>query len=154
MLIVALGAAGLLGAGPAMLNEPMVYAQGASALPALRSFAGTWNLMFEEKHFATMILKEQDGRLTGSLTNESLGMNEEGRITRADARTGTSPVVRTVLEGQVLHIVEKDGADEIEWAMTLKSETRATLKIEGAGAPANAQPIELERVWSEPPVQP
>jgi hypothetical protein len=57
------------------------------------------------------------------------------------------------LDNGVLHVSEKDGDDKIEWTMTLTSPKTGELRFAG-GASANAEPIQLEKVWSEPPVQP
>jgi hypothetical protein len=58
------------------------------------------------------------------------------------------------LKDGVLHVSEKDGDDEIKWTMTLTSSKTGELRFAGEGAPANAEPIRLEKLWSEPPVQP
>jgi hypothetical protein len=153
-LTVAVWAVAFLAASSVGLGGRAVHAQAGTARQqvTLKSFAGTWNLMFGDKRFATLVLNLEDGQLAGSMSNGSMEMDKNGRITRAEAGKGTSPVVRTSLVSGMLHIVEKGGKAEIDWAMTLRTDTTAELKVAGAGAPANAESIRLEKVWSEPPL--
>ena len=75
-------------------------------------------------------------------------MDEHGRrgpVTAAESRPGSSPIVRTSIENGVLVLVEKDGDDELEWAMKVTSPTTAELRIRGAGAPENAEAIRVEK---------
>ena len=139
------------------LNEPgQTQTPGARfAAPANvteKDFAGTWNWMFQDKRFATMTLDLKDNHLTGTVTNEWLNMNAQGRITGAESRPGSAVITRIWINNGRLSIVEKTASDEFKWAMRLTSPTTAELSIVDAGAPANAEPIRLEKVWSEPPV--
>lgn len=141
--------AGWLGQGIA------IEAQGGlSAKFAAKDYAGTWNWMFQDRRFATMTLQRNGEQLGGSITNENIEMDKDGKITSASAASGSSPILRTSFQNGVLHIITKDGDEEMELAMTLSSSTTAELKFAGQGAPANAEAIRLEKVWSEPPVQP
>jgi hypothetical protein len=150
MLFVLLLAVGWLQAG-----RVQVLAQAAAPEPAVvKDFAGTWNWMFEDKRFATMTLKQDGDQLTGSMTNGHIDLDERGRIASAIAVTGTTPIVKTTLEGGRLILLARDGDDETEFAMTLTSSSTAELRFYGDGAPQSAQPIRLEKVWSEPPVAP
>lgn len=154
--IAAMVAATLILSGWLLLPRGAVRAQTAHSGAAVtaKQFIGTWNWMFQDRHFATMILEQRGDQFGGSITHGSIDMDSNGKITNAVATEGSSPIVRTVLNKGVLHIFEKDGADETEWAMTLTSDTTAQLRAAGAGSPANAEPIHLEKVWSEPPVEP
>lgn len=120
--------------------------------PAAKDFSGTWNWMFEDKRFATMTLNQNGNELTGSMTNGHIDLDERGRITAATPAKGTTPIVKTTFEDGKLILLTKDGDDETEFAMTLTSPSTAELRFYGNGAPGNAQPIRLEKVWSEPPV--
>jgi len=111
-----------------------------------KDFAGTWHWMFQGKPFATMVLHLDGGRITGSITNEHINMDGNGKITIAEATEGISPIVRASLEKGVLHVVGKDGDDEIEWLIELKSADSAELRIGGVEAPPNAEGIRMERV--------
>jgi hypothetical protein len=126
---------------------------GAADRPAVKDFAGTWNWMFEDRRFATMTLKQDGNDLTGSMTNGHIDLDERGRISGAKAEKGTTPIVKSILEDGNLILLARDGDDETEFAMTLTSPSTAELRFHGNGAPGNAQPIRLERVWSEPPVE-
>ncbi|KAA6457509.1 hypothetical protein DYQ86_22000 [Acidobacteria bacterium AB60] len=118
----------------------------------MRSFAGTWNWMFEEKRFATMTLTAEGDQLTGSMTNGHIELDELGRISLASAAQGTTPIVKTTLQNGMLILLAKDGEDETEFSMTLLSPSLAELRFYGDGAPQSGRPIRLEKVWSEPPV--
>jgi len=124
----------------------------APAIVSPKDFAGTWNWMFKDKHFATMILNVKDNQLEGTVTNEWMNMNDQGRITGAESRPGSSVITKASVNNGKLSIVEKTAEEELHWAMTLTSSTTAELRIVDMGAPANAEPIRLEKVWSEPPV--
>jgi hypothetical protein len=119
---------------------------------AAKDYAGTWNWMFEDRRFATMTLTQNGDQLTGSMTNGHIDLDERGRITSAAAAKGTTPIVKTTIEDGKLILLARDGDDETEFAMTLTSPSTAELRFHGDGAPGNAQPIRLEKVWSEPPV--
>jgi hypothetical protein len=125
----------------------------ASDHATVKDFAGTWNWMYKDKRFATMILNVKDSQLEGTVTNEWMSMNDQGRITGAERRPGSSVITKAAVNNGKLSIVEKTGEEELNWAMTLTSSTTAELRIVGEGAPPNAEPIRLEKVWSEPPVE-
>jgi hypothetical protein len=108
---------------------------------AAKDFAGTWNWMFQDRRFGTMTLELRGDELNGSMTN----------ITHAASSAGTTPVVGSLRNG-VLRVVAKSGDDETEFAMTLISPLAAELRFSREGAPAHAEAIRLEKVWSEPPV--
>lgn len=110
-----------------------------------RDFVGTWHWMFQGKPFATMVIELHGDRFTGSITNESIHMDADGKITNATAGEGVSPIVRASLENGVLHVTGKDGEDEIEWLMVLKTADKGELRIGDADAPPNAEAISLER---------
>jgi hypothetical protein len=154
-MVCGVALAGLLLAGwtGALQAQTPPHAPGADQA-AVKDFAGTWNWMFEDKRFATMTLKQDGDELTGSMTNGHIDLDERGRITGATAAKGTTPIVKTTMQDRMLILLAKDGDDETEFAMTLTSPSIAELRFYGDGAPGNAQPIRLEKVWSEPPVVP
>ena len=119
----------------------------------VKDFAGTWNWMFEDRRFATMTLRQDGDQLTGSMTKSHVDFDERGRINSAAAAKGTTPIVKTTAKDGKLILLAKDGEDETEFAMTLTSPATAELRFYGDGAPRNARPIRLEKVWSEPPVE-
>jgi hypothetical protein len=110
--------------------------------------------MFQGKAFATMTLQQNGGQLTGSLTGVSIELDDHGKLTKAAATNGPSSTLSVSLKEGILHVSEKNGEDEIEWTMSLTSPKTAELRFAGEGAPVIAEPIRLEKLWSEPPVQP
>jgi hypothetical protein len=110
-----------------------------------RDYAGTWDWMFHEKPFATMVLKQKGDGFTGAITNCTLDMDSDGHITGATAGEGYTPIVSTSFTQGGLHIVEKEGDDETEWDMTLQSATKAQMRMAGENA-AGADAIELVKV--------
>jgi hypothetical protein len=108
-------------------------------------FAGTWNWMFEGKRFATMTLVLKGGQFTGSLTNESINVDGDGKISGATAAPGTSEIVKATREGDVLHVVTKDGDDTTDLWVTLKSAQVAEVSFAAPGATAPIPPIRAEK---------
>ncbi|SRR6266700_3804627 len=130
---------------------------GPSSAPASvtgKDFAGTWNWMFQDRRFATMILEQKGDQITGTMTNGHIDMDGQGKITKAAAEKGSTLIVKSTMEKGRLILLAKDGKDETEFAMTLTSPLTAELRFFGEGAPQHAEPIRLEKVWSEPPVDP
>lgn len=119
------------------------FAQQA-ATATVNSFAGTWHWMFQGKPFATMVLEVKGGAVTGSITNASIHTDPDGKITEAQAGSGSIAIIRSSMEDGVLHIVSKDGGDEIEWAVKLTSPTTAEIILPGADAP-KMEPIRAEK---------
>jgi hypothetical protein len=145
--IAILVSATLIASGSPVLTQSAHSGPTATA----KQFVGTWNWVLHDRHFATMILEQRGDQFGGSMTNCSIDMDKDGKVTKAVATEGSSPIARAEFDKGVLHIVDQDGD---EWTMTLTSDTTAQLRAAGAGAPTNAEPIRLEKVWSEPPVQP
>jgi hypothetical protein len=137
-----------------LADSSALYAQAKPAATSAKDFAGTWNWMFQDKRFATMTLEQRADGLAGTITNVSIELGKDGKIAKATSHEGEASITRASVDAGVLHIFERDGEGEIEFAMTLISDTTAELRFVGADAPPNAEPIHLARVWSEPPVQP
>lgn len=149
LMATAFGLPGLFGTDVAVEAQP-----GQKVAISADDFVGTWNWMFQDRRFATMTLQRNGDQFGGSITNGSIQMDKDGRITSASAGEGSSPILRSSLQNGALHIVAKDGNEEMELAMTLISPTTGQVKFAGQGAPANAQAIKVEKVWSEPPLRP
>jgi hypothetical protein len=116
-------------------------------------YVGRWHWMFQGNAFATMTIERRGDQFSGSLTGVSIEIDDNGKLTRAVATDGPSSTLQMSLDNGVMHVSEKDGDDKIEWTMTLTSPKTGELRFAG-GAPANAEPIKVEKLWSEPPVQP
>jgi hypothetical protein len=79
--------------------------------PNLKSFVGTWNANFKGSVFATLILKEQDGKLTGTLNNFDVVTDKDGNLidgTHAD--DGNASLLNVHFKSGALYFVvlEKD----------------------------------------------
>ena len=146
-------AAAILTAGIQAGHVPASAQAAASDHVAVKDFAGTWNWMFEDRRFATMTLSEDGDQLTGSMTNVHIDLDERGRITSVAALKGATPIVKTSVENGKLILLAKDRDDQTEFEVTLTSPLTAALRFHGDREPGNAQPIRLEKVWSEPPVE-
>jgi beta-lactamase regulating signal transducer with metallopeptidase domain len=109
-------------------------------------FAGTWHWMFQGHSFATMILGRNGLGITGSVTPSKIALNDDGELSRADPSDDStpSPIVKTKLEGNALHVTVGDGNQPFEFIVTLKDATHA--EIHPIGAPPNMKPIQAERV--------
>lgn len=118
---------------------------------AAKDFAGTWNWMFQDRRFGTMTLELRGDELNGTMTNVHIDMDSQNKITHAASSSGSTPVMGTLRNGE-LRVIAKTGDDKSEFAMTLISPLVAELRFSGEGAPAHADAIRLEKVWSEPPV--
>lgn len=102
--------------------------------------------MFDGKVFATMTLRREGDRFTGSVTNGTIGLDTEGKIASAAPAPGSAEIIKTSLEGETLHVVTKDGEETTEWLVTLKSPQLAEVRVTGPGIPANFPPIRAEKV--------
>ena len=79
--------------------------------PDLKLFVGTWKATFKGQVFATLILKEQDGKLSGTLNNFDVVTDKAGNLidgTHADA--GDAPLLNVHFKSGSLYFVvlEKD----------------------------------------------
>ena len=54
--------------------------QAAETQPNLKAFVGTWRGSFQGEVFAILILKEQDGRLKGTLNDFDLAFDKDGNL--------------------------------------------------------------------------
>jgi hypothetical protein len=79
--------------------------------PDLKSFVGTWKASFKGGVLATLILKEQNGKLSGTLNNFDVVTDKDGNLidgTHAD--TGDAPLLNVHFKSAALYFVvlEKD----------------------------------------------
>lgn len=79
--------------------------------PDLKSFVGTWKGTFKGAVFATLILKEQNGKLSGTLNNFDVVTDKKGNLidgTHADS--GDAPLLNVHFKSGALYFVvlEKD----------------------------------------------
>jgi hypothetical protein len=111
-----------------------------------QTFAGTWHWMFHGQSFATMILVQNSSGITGTVTPSRVALNDDGELSRADPSQDStpSPISKTKLEGNALHVMVGDGNQPFEFIVTLKDAKHA--EIHPIGAPPNMRPIQAERI--------
>jgi len=109
-------------------------------------FAGSWHWMFKGKSFVTMILVPNGSAITGSVTGSKIALDDDGELSRADPadNSAPSPITKTKLEGNALHVTVMDENQPFEFIVTLKDARHA--EIHPIGAPPNMKPIQAERV--------
>jgi hypothetical protein len=102
--------------------------------------------MFKGKSFATMILVQNGSGITGSVTGSKIALDDDGELSLADPsdNSAPSPITKTKLEGNALHVTVMDENQPFEFIVTLKEATHA--EIHPIGAPPNMKPIQAERV--------
>ncbi|MHB1700071.1 MAG: TonB family protein [Acidobacteriaceae bacterium] len=117
----------------------------------LKPYAGSWQWMFQGKPFVTMTLVPQGDHFTGSMTNGRFSNNENGDMTDAASRPGSSPILRTFFVGKALHIVVQDTDKSLsEWSMILLSPNQAQFSTADPDAPKNLKPWLANHVSAEP----
>ena len=127
--------------------------------PDLKSFAGTWKGSFKGNVFATLILKEQNGKLNGTLNNFDVVTDKDGNLidgTHADS--GDAPLLNAHFKSGALYFVvlEKDQYSAgMNWKfMPLNAEegTLTPLLELQDNIPPNVviKPIQMFRVRAKP----
>ena len=130
-----------------------------NAAPDLKSFVGTWKATFKGQVFATLILKEQDGKLSGTLNNFDVVTDKAGNLidgTHAD--DGDAPLLNVHFKSGALYFVvlEKDQYSAgMNWKFTPLNAQEGTLTplIElQDNIPPNVliKPIQMVRVHTKP----
>lgn len=133
------------------LTNPSQASGGASE--KLTSFAGSWQWMFKDKPFVTMVLVPTGDHFAGYMTNGYFNTDDSGNMTDAGSHPGTSPIVRSFFAGTVLHIVVQYSEDKSlsEWTMTLIAPDKAQFDTADPERPANMKPWMARRVSSGEP---
>ena len=99
--------------------------------PELKSFVGMWKATFKGQVFATLILKEQDGKLSGTLNNFDVVTDKDGNLidgTHADE--GDAPLLNVHFKSGALFFVvlEKDQYSAgMNWKFTPLNAQEGTL---------------------------
>jgi hypothetical protein len=129
----------------AVLARAMSLQADSGSSNATPAFAGTWHWMFKGQSFATMILVGNGSGFSGSVTGSKIALNDDGELSRADPsdNSAPSPITRTEMDGNGLHVTVMDGNEPFEFIVTLKDDTHA--EIHPIGAPANMKPIPAEK---------
>jgi len=79
----------------------------ATAADAQR-FAGHWVGEFQGHRFFSMELVQKGDKLTGKISRFSIRVDGSGELTAAEEREGSTPIVETRVDGNVLHITGED----------------------------------------------
>jgi hypothetical protein len=125
----------------------------------LKSFVGTWNASFKGKVFATLILKEQAGKLSGTLNNFDVVTDKDGNLidgTHAD--DGDAPLLNVHFKSGAVYFVvlEKDQYSAgMNWKFTPVNGQEGTLtpllELQDNIPPNVAiKPIQMLRVHTKP----
>jgi hypothetical protein len=125
---------------------PAMSLQASSGPSSIETkFEGTWHWMLKGKSVATMILAPSGAGLSGSLTAiQGIQLDSDGTVLAIEPGEGTIPILKTSLDGSVLHFTTKDEDDTVEWAVTLKDDGNAEVRGVGPGAPA-MKPIAAQK---------
>ena len=142
---LALATSFLFGSGAVIARAVSLQEASASTSNA-KAFAGTWHWMFHGRSFATMILTQNGSGITGTVTPSRIALDDNGELSRADPSENStpSPISKTQMEGNALHVTVLDGNETFEFLVTLKDASHA--EIHPVGAPSNMKPIQAERV--------
>jgi beta-lactamase regulating signal transducer with metallopeptidase domain len=129
-----------------VLARAMSLQEASASANSVQKFAGTWHWMFQGQSFSTMILVQNGSGITGTVTPSHIALDDDGYLSKADPTDDSrpSPISKTKLEGNDLHITVGDGTQPFEFTVTLKDATHA--EIHPVGAPPNMKPIQAERV--------
>ena len=107
ILIAVASVAALSGASFARQNTN----QPSEKQPDLKAFVGTWKATFEGEVFATLILKEERGTLTGSLNNFDINVDKDGNLIDGTHKDdGDAPLLNVHFKSGALifTVLEKD----------------------------------------------
>jgi hypothetical protein len=90
-----------------------------------------------------MILVRDGSGFTGTVTPSQIGLNDDGTLSQADPSEDSAPkpITKATLKDSALHITVADG---FEFTVSLKDDTHAEIKPQGA--PPNMKPIPAEKV--------
>ena len=109
LVLLAAGAGLLLMAAPifAQQNDK----QAGEGQPDLKTFVGTWKATYKGEVFAILILKEQNGKLSGTLNNFDIGVDKDGNLNdNTHKDDGDAPLLNIHFKSGALYFVvlEKD----------------------------------------------
>jgi len=85
--------------------------QANDSQPDLKTFVGTWKATYKGDVFAILILKEQGGKLSGTLNNFDIGVDKDGNLNdNTHKDDGDAPLLNIRFKSGALYFVvlEKD----------------------------------------------
>lgn len=93
--------------------------QAEETQPDLKAFVGTWKATYKGEVFAVLILKEQNGKLSGTLNNFDIGVDKDGNLNdNTHKDDGDAPLLNVRFKSGALYFVvlEKDQyRDGMNW---------------------------------------
>jgi len=113
----AIGGLVLLAAGAGLvLMVASIFAQqndkqAADSQPDLKAFVGTWKATYKGDVFAILILKEQNGKLSGTLNNFDISVDKDGNLNdNTHKDDGDAPLLNVRFKSGALYfiVLEKD----------------------------------------------
>jgi hypothetical protein len=135
-------------------------AKQANEKPAdLKAFVGTWKATFKGEVFATLILKEERGTLTGSLNNFDINVDKDGNLIDGTHKDdGDAPLLNVHFKSGALifTVLEKDQyRDGMTWKFVPLSAREGELTPvldhqEDAPKDFVVKPIHMLREGSQP----
>jgi hypothetical protein len=107
----------------AVLPHTSLAGQGANQpdekQPDLKTFVGTWNASYKGDVFATLILREERGTLSGTLNNFDINVDKEGDLIDGTHKNdGDAPLLNVHFKSGALYfiVLEKDQyRDGMNW---------------------------------------
>ena len=113
-------------------------------------FVGTWQSSFKGQPFMTIKLAENNGQLTGSVSNGAIEVDSEGELTNATAKPGESPILSSrMLDNGSLEIKcrEEDGGGTTTLVLTLVDARSASLRfVLPPSEGPSVKPLHLQKV--------
>ncbi len=112
----------------------------------LEQFVGTWHAKFKGKIFETIVLNNQDGKITGTVSRGEIQLNDDGELTSADQIEGSDPITESKIIGKTLFITCKDeDGDSIKAEIKLTADDQAELQMVTPPNVSAPKPWTLER---------
>jgi hypothetical protein len=94
--------------------------------------------MLKGKSVATMTLAPSGAGLSGSLTAiQGIQLDNDGTVLAIEPGEGMIPILKTSLDGSVLHFTTKDEDDTVEWAVTFEGRWKCRGTGCWAGSPCD-----------------
>ena len=147
----------------AAIASPVLAGQTAKpadeAQPDLKVFVGTWKAMFHGETLAILILREQNGHLSGTLNNFDVVFDKDGNLADdSHANSGDAPLLNVRFKSGALYffVFEKDQyRPGMNWKFLPVSATEGELTPvldhqEDSAPGTTAKPIRMLRDRAKP----
>jgi len=133
--------------------------QASDSPPDLKAFVGTWKARYKGDIFATLVLKQEHGTLSGTLNNFDLSVDKEGNLIDGTHKDdGDAPLLNVHFKSGALYfiVLEKDQYREgMNWKFVpldaQQGELRPLLELQ-TDVPKNLviKPIRMVREPAKP----